>query len=143
MAARRRGRRSDETGPAPIAAMIAFAATLFAVICLGVIGFQVALIGGAPWGRLTQGGGVDGPLPRRGRIAAALSILLILAVALAILSAAGRWPHWPAWTGWAALGVQTLSTCVNWITPSAPERRLWGPITSVMLALAALVVVAG
>jgi len=33
-----------------------------------------------------------------------------------------------------------LSTTLNWITPSQKERFLWGPITSIMLLLAAYVV---
>jgi len=36
--------------------------------------------------------------------------------------------------------VQALNTTLNWITQSKPERILWGPITSIMLLIAALVV---
>ncbi len=110
--------------------------SIYCVMILGVIGFQIALILGAPWGRITQGGQVEGPLPRSGRIIAALSIALLAGMALAILSADGRWPGWPAWTGWGAVAVNTLSMVLNWITPSAPERKLWGPVMTVMLVLA-------
>ena len=114
-------------------------ATLYAVICVAVIGFQVALIAGAPWGRITQGGQVDGPLPRRGRILAAISIFILAFMALSVLAAAGLVVDWPKWTAWVALAVQALSALGNWITPSAPERRLWGPITTVMLLCAGYV----
>lgn len=103
---------------------------------LAVIGFQIALIFGAPWGRITQGGQVDGPLPRSGRLIAAASIVLLTGMALAVLSADGRWPGWPSWTGWGAIVVTAVSTVLNWITPSTPERRLWGPIMTGMLVLA-------
>ena len=103
---------------------------------LGVIGFQIALILGAPWGRITQGGQVDGPLPLSGRLIAAVSIVILICMALAILSTAGRWPGWPAWTAWAALGMNAVMMILNWITPSVPERRLWGPITTVLFAMA-------
>lgn len=103
---------------------------------LGVIGFQIALIFGAPWGRITQGGQLEGPLPQSGRLIAAASIVLLTGMALAVLSADGRWPGWPSWTGWGAIGVTAVSTVLNWITPSAPERRLWGPIMTGMLVLA-------
>ncbi len=106
-----------------------------AMIC-GVIGFQVALILGAPWGRITQGGQVDGPLPRSGRLLAAVSIVILIGMALAVLSADGRWPLWPSWTGWAALVMNLVMMVLNWITLSTPERKLWGPITTVMVALA-------
>jgi len=108
-----------------------YAALIFLVIC-----FQVALIFGAPWGRITQGGTHEGALPRSGRIAAAASIVLLAVMGAGILSQVGRWPDWPGWTGWVSVAVSAVSCLANWATPSAPERRLWGPITTVMLALA-------
>lgn len=116
------------------------AAGLYGVVILFVIGFQIALIAGAPWGHLTQGGQHQGALPRSGRIAAGVSILVLAAMGAAVSSAAGGAPGWPEWTGWVALAVQVLSTFMNWITPSQRERRLWAPITSAMLVLAAAVV---
>jgi len=123
--------------------MIESAATLYSVIVAFVVLFQFCLIGGAPWGRLTQGGQHDGALPASGRIVAGISVPLLIFMAAGIDSAAGTFPHWPLWTGWLALGVQSLGTLMNWITPSRPERRLWGPITSVMLGLASWVVLNG
>ena len=111
---------------------------LYAALCLGVICFQIALILGAPWGRITQGGTIRVKLPASGRMIAFVSIFILAGMALAILSASGAWPNWPRWTGWVALAVQSLSMILNWITPSRPERLLWGPITTLMLALAAL-----
>jgi len=111
-------------------------AGLYLLAILGVVGFQLGLIAGAPWGRLTQGGRHEGPLPTSGRVAAGLSILLLLCMGAAVASAAGLPPQWPAWTGWVAVGIQALSCFANWITPSAAERRLWAPITTVMLLLA-------
>lgn len=110
--------------------------------CIAVMGFQVALIAGAPWGRLTQGGQNAGALPVAGRIAAALSILVLAGMAMAILSAAGFWPGWPGWSAWVVLGLQSVVVVLNWITPSKAERKLWGPITTIMLILAATVVFA-
>jgi len=111
-------------------------ALTYFVICIGVILFQVCLIAGAPWGRLTQGGVHQGKLPKNNRIAAGISIVLMLALGTAIISAAGYWPSWPIWTGWAALVITALAACMNLLTPSKPERLIWGPITLVMLGLA-------
>ena len=118
-------------------------AHLYGTACLANVFFQIALILGAPLGRYTQGGSHAGALPVSGRILAAVSIPVILFQALAILSAAG-FPglNWPIWTGWAAFGVQLVTTVLNWITPSKPERAVWGPITLVMSAMA-LVVLTG
>lgn len=112
----------------------------YGAMIIGVIGFQIALILGAPWGRLTQGGQTQGPLPLAGRLMAAVSIGILIGLVLAIASADGRAPHWPAWTGWLALAMHGVMTVLNWITPSVPERKLWGPLTTLMLAVAAVIV---
>ena len=115
------------------------ASILYSVCSLGIILFQLCLIAGAPWGRLTQGGKANGSLPTSGRIAAAINIILFAVMSLAILSAAGYWPNWPIWTGWTTLTIQAVSAILNWITPSIQERKLWGPITIVMLLFVLLV----
>lgn len=119
--------------------LIEASALAYAVICGGVIVFQFCLIAGAPWGRLTQGGMHAGALPVSGRVAAVASAVLLTLMAGAILSAAGLWLHWPQWTSWVALGIQTVSTVLNWITPSRSERLLWAPVTTAMLVMALLV----
>lgn len=107
-------------------------ALLYTAIIAATIIFQVFIICGAPLGRYTQGGQHEGRLPVRNRVFAGASIILLMAMGLAILSAAGLWP---IWTGWACLVVQATSTFLNLITPSARERLVWGPITLTMLAL--------
>ena len=120
--------------------MIQIAAILYVIVVAGVMVFQFCLIGGAPWGRLTQGGRYEGVLPVPGRIAAGLSIPLLVCMGAGIASAAGMTPNWPKWAAHAVLAVQALSTFLNWITLSRAERLLWGPVTTVMLALAVYVV---
>ena len=118
-------------------------AHLYATGCLAIVFFQIALIAGVPLGRYTQGGRHPGALPVTGRIIAAVSIPVLLFQALAMLSAAG-FPGlgWPRWTGWVALAVQGVTAALNLITPSKPERAVWGPVTVVMAAMA-LVVMTG
>jgi len=116
------------------------AAILYALIIALVVLFQVCLIFGAPWGQITQGGRYEGSLPVGGRVVATLSVPTLIFMAASIISAAGLVPNWTDWTAYAAIAVQALSTTLNWITPSQKERFLWGPITSIMLLLAAYVV---
>ena len=116
--------------------MIIFAAWLYIVLVLGTVAFQLALIAGAPWGHLTQGGRHKGRLPLRSRMAASVSIIVLLCMGTAIATIAGLAPSMPSWVGWLTVGVQALSTMANWATPSVSERRLWGPINTVMLAAA-------
>ncbi len=117
-------------------------AHLYALGCMALVFFQIALIAGAPWGRITQGGRHEGPLPLSGRGIAAVSIPVLVGQGLAILSAAG-FPGlgWPLWTCWTAFGVAVVSTILNGITPSAPERHLWFPVTLILSALAGYVMV--
>lgn len=122
--------------------MAATSAIVYALGIVGVIGFQLCLIAGAPLGHLTQGGRGSGPLPVKGRVFAGVSVLLLLFMGASVMSAAGMRPGWPEWTAWVALAIQTFSTIANWATPSRAERRIWGPITSVML-IAALIAVFG
>lgn len=119
--------------------MMQTSAVLYAVICGATILFQILLIAGVPWGRLTQGGVHTGVLPVKNRVLASISIILLIIMACSILSAAAIWPNWPRWMGWVTLVVQGLSTLLNWITPSQLERLIWGPTTAVMLILAGLV----
>ncbi|WP_300583840.1 hypothetical protein [Marivita sp.] len=118
-------------------------AHLYATAMLAIAFFQIALILGAPLGRYTQGGQHEGALPLSGRIIAAVSIPIALFQGLAILSAAG-FPGlgWPVWTGWVAFAVTVVSTVLNWITPSKPERAVWGPIMLVLSAMALVVLTA-
>ncbi len=119
--------------------MIQMAGILYLIAIVGVIIFQVCLIAGAPWGRLTQGGQYVGVLPPSSRVAAGLSVLILACMAAGIASAADMAPHWPRLSAYVALGLQVVSTIVNWITPSRAERRLWGPINTAMLGLAAFI----
>ena len=112
---------------------------MYFAMCLGTVVFQICVIAGAPWGRLTQGGFHEKELPAPNRIAAGFSSVLVLAMGLSILSAAGYWSNWSIWTGWTTLAVTVLSVVMNLITPSRAERLLWGPITVAMLALACVV----
>jgi len=100
----------------------------------------VLVVLGAPCGQITQGGRYEGPLPVTGRIAALLSVPILIFMGASITSAAGLVPYWAGWTAYAAIAMQALSTTLNWITPSQKERLVWSPITSIMLLLASYVV---
>ena len=115
-------------------------ATMYVSMTAAVILFQLCLILGAPWGKMTQGGSQEGALSASGRGVAAVSILVLLFMAAGILSAVGLPPNWARWTAYTAIGIQGFSALLNWITPSESERRLWGPITTLMLILAVAVV---
>ena len=119
-----------------------------AAALLGLVAaFQAALVLGAPWGEVTQGGGSSGTLPTSGRIVAAVSCLVLMVMAGAVLGRVNRGPLRQrsarvrtvlAWftTVYAGLGV-----VLNLITQSTAERALWAPVSILLLGLIGFVMV--
>jgi len=110
------------------------AAHLFSFCAAGVITFQLALVAGAPWGALTQGGASPGVLPAPGRSLAAVSAVLLLGMLVIVrarvgLLAAPRLGR----LVWLVVAYCVLGVVANAATPSAAERCLWLPVVSVML----------
>ncbi len=123
--------------------IVAVAAIAFAVLCTGVVAFQLALAAGAPWGAYAMGGAQPGRFPAGLRVAAVVQAVLIAALALGVLSVAGL--VLPAlaetlpWLGWLAVAVSAVATVLNAISRSAGERRLWVPVTVAMLVTSLIV----
>jgi hypothetical protein len=112
-----------------------------ALILLGLTGlamlFHLALILGAPWGELTMGGRWDGTLPLQGRVASALSILVLALSARAVAERAElARAVLPAWSIRAVVAFLILAAVMNTVTPSAAERLLWLPQILVQLVCA-------
>jgi len=116
------------------------AAILYISITVLVIFFQFGLVFGAPWGEFTQGGRFKGALPISGRVIAALSIPLLIFMALSIASVVGFIFEWDRWTAIATIAFQGVTVILNWITPSRKEKLLWGPVTTVAFGLCSYVI---
>lgn len=115
------------------------AALLFSVCTAGVALFQWAVAAGAPWAHLTMGGhyaSTSNRLPIGVRIACVLQSALLIAMAAGLYRyAIGTLPEsWPNSLVWGVVAFSALSVLANAATPSAPERKLWLPVTIVMLA---------
>jgi len=124
--------------------MVITFAWIYAGLALIVMLFQFALALGQPWGHLTMGGQFPGVLPGAMRLAAVAQGLLLLAMALAVLARAGQLQvSLPGWAFWVAVAITAMTMVLNLITPSAPERLLWGPVTVAMLVSALVVAFAG
>jgi hypothetical protein len=114
------------------------AAIVFAAVCAGVVVFQLALALGAPWGAYAMGGAFPGRFPPPMRVAAVVQAVLIALLAIAVLSVAGlavpalaeAW----VWLAWVAVAVSAVAVVLNASSRSAGERRIWVPVTLVMLA---------
>ncbi|MEC7764227.1 MAG: hypothetical protein VX874_20155 [Pseudomonadota bacterium] len=124
--------------------LITLAAIVFAVLALVLCLFQFALALGMPWGHLAMGGRWPGKLPVPARVSAVVQGGVMVALARIVVGQAGLLvPLGPAWLIWVVVAITGLATLLNNVTPSAPERRLWGPVAVVMFLCAIYVAVAG
>lgn len=114
------------------------AAILYAVVTAGVVLFQFALALGAPWGAYAMGGAVPGRFPPAMRVAAVVQAVLLALMAGVVLARAGLalpgWAAASAWLIWVVVAFCAVAVVLNSISRSAGERRLWVPVTLVMLA---------
>lgn len=114
------------------------AAIVYALATAVVVGFQVALAAGAPWGEYAMGGRVPGQFPPAMRVAAVVQAVVLGLLALVVLDAAGLvalgWTIAMPWLVWVPVVVSALSAVMNAATRSRVERRLWLPVAIVLLA---------
>ncbi|MBV7409442.1 hypothetical protein [Maritimibacter sp. DP1N21-5] len=123
--------------------MIYWAGILYGVLALIAAAFQLAVALGMPWGQLTMGGRWPGRLPGVMRALAVVQAGLLVLLARIVAGASGLFvPLGPSWLIWIAVAFTGLSTLANGATPSRPERRLWGPVTTIMFLSAIYVAVA-
>jgi hypothetical protein len=119
------------------------AALVFAIVTLVVIGFQIALALGAPWGEYAMGGANRGRLPPALRIAAIVQAIILAILAFGVLQRAGL-VDVPVlrdlpWLIWVAVAFSAVSLALNAISRSAAERRIWVPVALLMLGSSLLV----
>ena len=122
------------------------AALVFGGVVLIVVAFQLALALGAPWGSYAMGGAFPGRFPPRMRVAAVVQAVLLALVAGIVLAGADAFgmtldPDL-RWLIWLPVGVSALAVVLNLITPSAGERRIWVPVSLVLLASSLVVALA-
>jgi hypothetical protein len=110
------------------------------IVFAGLVGFQLALAAGAPWGRAAYGGQAPGVLPVRLRVSSVVAAVVWTEVALMVARHGGV-PVWApipdAWLPvaiWVVVGLLALAVVLNTITRSVVERAIWLPVTIVLLA---------
>ena len=120
------------------------AAVLYAALSAGVIGFQLALAAGAPWGTYAMGGAFPGRFPPWLRVAAVVQAIVVTGMAAVVLSRAGLlaldFPHARRLT-WVVVAVGAIGLVLNVITPSAGERAIWVPVAFLLLASSLVVAI--
>jgi hypothetical protein len=120
----------------------AVAAWIYAVLCAFPLAMQIGLALGAPWGRFANGGRHPGVLPRAWRALAVVQGGLLAAMAWVVLARGDVIAaEVPEALFRAALGLSILTAIANAISPSRPERLLWGPVTCAMAVCAVTIAV--
>jgi hypothetical protein len=123
--------------------MTTFAALAFAGLTAGVVAFQIALALGAPWGAYAMGGRSPGRFPPPMRVAAVGQAVLLTLIAVVVLSDANLVLPSVAqafpWLIWLVVAFSAVSVVLNTLTPSARERRIWAPVTLLMLVCSLIV----
>jgi hypothetical protein len=126
-----------------VAVVIAAVAALVLLVVL--VGFQLALALGAPWGAAAWGGAHEGVLPTGLRVASGVVGVVVYPAIGWLLAVAGGLvdPGWevPVWAVWLLVGFFGLGAVVNAISRSRPER-IWAPV-SLALAIASAVIALG
>jgi hypothetical protein len=122
------------------------ASLIAAILLLGVVIFQIALVLGAPWGAWTQGGQTEGTLSAAGRVLAAISAGLLIVMALSVLARSGFGPfvrlprRLITMMIWFTTIYSALGVVMNAVSSSAPERWAWTPITASVLVCCVIVI---
>ncbi len=118
-------------------------ASIYALIIVAVIVFQLALAAGAPWGEFAMGGAYPGQFPLELRVAAVVQAVILALLALVVLARAGV--ALPGWSGisrkaiWFVVTFSIVSLILNSITPSVRERAIWAPVALVMVVCSVIV----
>ena len=112
-----------------------------------IVAFQVALALGAPLGRAAWGG-THTQLPPGLRVASAVAAGFWVLAALIVLGRAGYQvsplPLGAArWGTWILVGALLFGALMNFASPSAWERFLWGPFALLLAGLCLVVARSG
>ncbi|KGP85470.1 MULTISPECIES: hypothetical protein [unclassified Paenibacillus] len=117
----------------------------FTILILIVILFQVALAVGVPWGEYAMGGKFPGKYPRSMRFACLFQITILAFIALVVLSKSGLlllgWSTFADTAIWFIVAYLVLGTILNLITRSVWERRIWAPVTLLLLLTSVIIAI--
>ncbi|MBP3963136.1 hypothetical protein [Paenibacillus lignilyticus] len=124
---------------------IEVSAIIYALLIGGVILFQFALAAGMPWGSMAMGGKFPGKLPPALRIAALFQIVLLAFLAAIVWSKSGlilaNWHSFLESGIWFVVIFSMIAAVLNLITRSKWERRIWAPVSLLLLVTSMIVAI--
>ena len=115
----------------------------YIIISVIVTLFQLALAFGAPLGKFANGGKFPGSLPKNIRFIPFIQIAILWFFLYIVLIQTKMISNQPSAIGsigiWFVVAFFFLGSILNLITPSKPERMVWGPI-NVLTFIAVLLI---
>lgn len=123
--------------------IVTVAAIIFSILILIIVLFQIGLAIGMPWGEYTMGGYFPGRFPWRLRLLAIIQAVLLVLFAIIVLDKADVFHLGiyliPSFAIWVVVAFSFFTTILNSITKSKKEKRIWFPI-SVLMIITSLIV---
>lgn len=118
---------------------------IYSALTFIVIIFQIALALGKPWGEYAMGGKFPGKYPISMRIATIFPVMILILTEIVILTKAGYiFPNLFSFSQkaiWIIVILSMLGAILNSITPSKKERKIWAPVSYVLLICALLIAI--
>lgn len=123
--------------------VVTISAIVFSALIAIVILFQLSLAAGMPWGSYAMGGKFPGKFPPTMRIASLIQVILLSFIASIVLTKSGLlFPEWSSFSNaaiWFVVAFSVMATVLNLITRSVWERRIWAPVSLLMLITSIIV----
>lgn len=112
-------------------------AFIFSTLIGVVIIFQLMLAAGMPLGSYAMGGKFPGKYSPAMRVVCIIQAIILAFIACIVLSKAGL--LFPGWTSFAKTAIwfvvcfSAATTILNFMTRSVWERRIWAPVSLLLL----------
>lgn len=117
--------------------LVVESALIFSALIGIVVIFQLLLAAGMPWGSYAMGGKFPGKYPPPMRVASVIQAVILIFIAYIVLSKSGLiLPGWYSFAKtaiWFVVGFSAVATILNLITRSVWERRIWAPVSLLLL----------
>ncbi|MFD2612705.1 hypothetical protein [Paenibacillus gansuensis] len=125
--------------------LTSISAILFTVLIGIVVLFQLALAAGVPWGSYAMGGKFPGKYPPSMRVTAIFQVLILMFLAFVVLIHSGilvsGWVSFAKSAIWFVVIFSLIASILNVITKSIWERKIWAPVSILMLITSVIVAI--
>jgi len=127
--------------------IVTVSAIVFTILSAILVFFQLGLTLGMPWGEASMGGKFPGKYPPKMRVVSLINSFILSIIAVIVLIKADIiLPQYKSVSNIAiyfVVAFSAVATFLNIITPSKIERKIWAPVTALLLTASIIVVFVG